>query len=197
MKQFFFLCETWSNSESVAWAVEFRRPRAYLLYLILANSKAREAGHVAGHSRPSDRPSCFSLLFCKKILELKRNQPAVQVSLSGNFAKKPSAFLEINPQSNSAGWRKFTNKTLSSHKINLTSLSSLRVFFKKNPQILIELNHNLFHPLLPHEQHYTYNLNTKTCWNQKLLNIKFNQEFKNYNFIIEQILKFKILSQFI
>jgi len=173
------------------------------LYLrILANSKAREAGHVAGHSRPSDRPdgrpwSCFSLSFCKKILELKRNQPAVQVSLSGNFAKKPSAFLKINPQSNSDGWRKFANKTLSSHKINPMSLFSLSFFFQKTPQILIESNHNPFHPLLPHEQHYTYNLNTKTCWNQKLLNIKFNQEFKNYNFIIEQILKFKILSQFI
>ena len=70
-------------------------------------------------------------------------------------------------------------------------------FFQKNPQILIESNHNPFHPLLQHEQHYTYNLNTKTCWNQKLLNIKFNQEFKNYNFIIEKILKFKMLSQFI
>jgi len=108
------------------------------LYLrILANSKAREAGHVAGHSRPSDRPdgrpwSCFSLSFCKKILELKRNQPAVQVSLSGNFAKKPSAFLKINPQSNSDGWRKFANKTLSSHKINPMSLFSLS-FFSKNP----------------------------------------------------------------
>ena len=39
----------------------------------------------------------------KKTLELKRNQPSVQVPLLENFAKKPSAFLKINPQSNSAG----------------------------------------------------------------------------------------------
>jgi len=63
--------------------------------------------------------------------------------------------------------------------------------------ILIKSNHNPYHSLLLHEQHYTYNLNTKTRWNQKLLNIEFDQEFKNYNFIIEQILKFKMLSQFI
>ena len=35
------------------------------------------------------------------------------------------------------------------------------------------------------------NLNTKTHRNQKLLNIEFDQKFKNYNFIIEYILKFK------
>ena len=106
---------------------------------ILANSEAREAGHVAGRSRPSDRPggwlrSCFSRSFCKrKTLKLKRNQPALQVPLSENFAKKPLAFLEINPQSNSAGWRKFVNKTLSFHKINSSSLSSLMFFFFKKP----------------------------------------------------------------
>ena len=105
---------------------------------ILANSEAREAGHVAGRSRPSDRPggrpkSCFSRSFCKKTLELKRNQPAVQVPLSENFAKKPLAFLEINPQSNSAGWRKFANKTLSFYKINPPSLSSLKFFLQKKP----------------------------------------------------------------
>jgi len=41
--------------------------------------------------------------FTKKTFELKRNEPAVQVPLSENFAKKSSGFLEINPQSNSAG----------------------------------------------------------------------------------------------
>ena len=75
---------------------------------ILANSEVREAGHVADCSRPSDRPggrprSCFPRSFCKNPLELKRNQPAVQVPLSENFAKKPSTFLEINPQSNNTG----------------------------------------------------------------------------------------------
>ena len=179
------------------------RPVVVNLFLAIPGQfPGQGACHVAGKSRPSDRPggrprSCFPRPFCKKTLELKRNQPVVQVPLLENFVKKPSAFLKINPQSNIAGWRKFTNKTLSFNKINPPSLSSLSFFFQKNPQILIESNHNLFHPLLPHEQHYTYNLNTKTCWNQKLLNIKFNQEFKNYNFIIEQILKFKILSQFI
>ena len=39
----------------------------------------------------------------QKALELKRNQPAVQVPLLETLAKKPSAFLKINPQSNSAG----------------------------------------------------------------------------------------------
>ena len=63
--------------------------------------------------------------------------------------------------------------------------------------ILIKSNHNPYLSLLLHEQHYTYNLNTKTRSNQKLLNIEFDQEFKNYNFIIERILKFKMLSQFI
>jgi len=28
-------------------------------------------------------------------------------------------------------------------------------------------------------------LNTKTRWNQKLLNIEFDHEFRNYNIIIE------------
>ena len=41
--------------------------------------------------------------FAKKTLELYRNQPVVQLPLSGIFAKKPSIFLKINPQSNSQG----------------------------------------------------------------------------------------------
>ena len=105
---------------------------------VLANSEAIEVGHIAGRSRPSDRSggrpiSCFLQSFFKKILELKRNQPMIQVPLSGNFVKKPSAFLEINPQSNNAGFRKFANKTLNFHKINPSSLSSLRFFYKKKP----------------------------------------------------------------
>ena len=84
----------------------FRRSNLYLRFA--ANSASREAGHVVRFSRPSDRPSgrprsCFPQPFCKKALELKRNQPAVQVPLLENFAKKPSVFLKINPQSNSAG----------------------------------------------------------------------------------------------
>ena len=35
------------------------------------------------------------------------------------------------------------------------------------------------------------------CWNQKFLNIELDQELKNYNFIKEWILKFKMFSQFI
>ena len=109
---------------------------ANLFLTILGQFPGQGACHVAGKSRPSDRPggrprSCFPRPFCKKALELKRNQPAVQVPLLENFAKKPSAFLKINPQSNSAGWRKFTNKTLSFNKINPPSLSSLRFFSKK------------------------------------------------------------------
>jgi len=74
-------------------------PRWHLSLRILANSEARKAG---GRSRPSDRPggrsrSCFLWSFCKITLELKRNQPAVQVPLSENFAKNLSAFVEINP----------------------------------------------------------------------------------------------------
>jgi len=41
--------------------------------------------------------------FAKKNLKLYKNQPAVQLPLSGFFAKKPSIFLKINPQSNSQG----------------------------------------------------------------------------------------------
>jgi len=44
--------------------------------------------------------SSASRPFCKKVLRLYRNQPAVQSPLSENFAKKPSTFSEINPQSN-------------------------------------------------------------------------------------------------
>ena len=120
--------------ENETFAAPRRAAHHYLRFA--ANSASREAGHVASFSRPSDRPSgrprsCFPQPFCKKALELKRNQPAVQVPLLENFAKKPSAFLKINPRSNSAGRRKFTNKTLSFNKINPPSLSSLRFFFKK------------------------------------------------------------------
>ena len=81
-------------------------PNHYLRFA--ANTASREARHVTSFSRPSDRPSgrprsCFPQPFCKKALELKRNQPAVQIPLLENFAKKPSAFLKINPQSHSAG----------------------------------------------------------------------------------------------
>ena len=64
-------------------------------------------------------------------------------------------------------------------------------FSLEKPRLSTKSNHSPFHPLLLHEQHYTYNLNTKKRWNQKLINIEFDQEFKNYNFIIEWILKFK------
>ena len=62
--------------------------------------------HIIVKSRPSDRArgryrSCDSQSFCKKSLELYQNQPAVRPPLSGNFTKKPSTFLKINPQSTS------------------------------------------------------------------------------------------------
>jgi len=62
--------------------------------------------HVIAQSRTSDRArgryrSCDSQSFCKKSLELYQNQPAVRPPLSGNFTKKPSTFLKINPQSTS------------------------------------------------------------------------------------------------
>ena len=44
--------------------------------------------------RVDDSDHTFSGHFVKKTLELKRNQPAVQVPLSGNFAKKPSIFFK-------------------------------------------------------------------------------------------------------
>jgi len=86
-------------------------------------------GRRIGRADGLDR--AFPGHFAKKVLELKRNQSAVQVPLSKKFAKKLSIFLKINLQSNSTSWRKFANKTLSSHKINPTSLSSLSFFFKK------------------------------------------------------------------
>ena len=138
---------------------------------------------AVGSARRTVQILSFPVIFQKKTLGLNRNQPVVQPPLLGNFVKKPSTFFEINPRSNSPGSKKFANRTLSFHKIN--------------SQILIKSNHNPFYRLLPHKQHYTYNSNTKTCWNQKLLNIEFDQKFKNYNFIIERILKFKTLSQFI
>ena len=74
----------------------------------------------------------LSVILQKKIQELKRNQPTVQVPLLENFTKKPSAFLKINPQSNNAGIRKFANKILTFHKIN-PPFCPLSWCFQKKP----------------------------------------------------------------
>ena len=115
-----------------------------------------------------------------------------------NFFEKTFNFSWNQPEIQHSMFKKFAMKTLNSF-IKLTPCFDhlSETFFRKNPQILMKLNHNSFHSLLMHEQHYTYNLDTKTCCNRKLLNIDFDQEFKNYNFIIEWILKFKTHLQFI
>jgi len=55
-------------------------------------------GRPIGRANGLDLP--FPGHFAKKILGLYRNQPAVQPLLLENFAKKPSTFSGINPQSN-------------------------------------------------------------------------------------------------
>jgi len=79
---------------------------------ILANFEVREAGHVAGCSRPSDRPggrprSCFPLSFCKK---------------------KTSNLREINPRS------KFLSQKILQKSPQLFSKST------RSPTILVEGN---------------------------------------------------------
>lgn len=75
--------------------------------------------------------SCSSCLFCKETLKLQRNQPAIRPPLSGNFKKKPSFFIKINPRSNSPGSGKFAKKTYSFHKINPRVLILFQNFFRK------------------------------------------------------------------
>jgi hypothetical protein len=73
------------------------------------------ANERAGHPQPSDQPGgrsipCKFQPFCKKVLD--------RPHLSGNFVKKYTTFLQINPQSNLSGSEKIAKKTLSFHKIN-------------------------------------------------------------------------------
>ena len=88
-------------------------------------------GRRIGRTNGPDR--AFFCHFAKKSSNLREINPRSKFLSQEILQKKPSAFLKINSQSNSAGWRKFANKTLSSHKINPTSISSLSFFFKKNP----------------------------------------------------------------
>ena len=79
------------------------------LYTILGTKEANQRRHVTSDSQSSDRSGrrlgsyLSQIFFCKKALELQRNQPSVWPPLSINFAKKLSIFYRINLQSNKQG----------------------------------------------------------------------------------------------
>jgi hypothetical protein len=100
--------------------------------------------------------------FAKKILDFCQNQLAIQPSLLHNFVKSLITFSKSTCNPTFPVQKKFINKTLSFRKFNPPSRFSLGNYFRKNLWILIKSNHKPFHPLVLHEQHYTYNLNTKT-----------------------------------
>ena len=124
---------------------------SYLYNRKLGSFTGTRACQVAASPQPSDHVR-FSIIL-QKTLKLQRNEPEVLHPLR-NFCEKPSPFIEINPQSSLQGSEKFAKRTLYFHEINPPSHSSLR--------ILIKSNHDPFHSLLLHRQHYAHNLNTKT-----------------------------------
>lgn len=79
-------------------------------------------------------------LFAKKPSNFSRINPQ-SCFLSGFYIKKSSNFIEINPQSRPGVWPSlFAKKSSNFSWINPQSMSPLRFFFLKKPSNFIEIN---------------------------------------------------------
>ena len=104
--------------------------------------------------------------FCKNILGLLRNnQTAARPPLSGNFAKKAPNFSQNQSKVQQSRFKEICKKNLKFVK-STRRPDPLSEFLKKNSQILIKSNDNLFHPFS-----YTSNI-MHAIWTPKHVRIK-------------------------
>ena len=101
--------------------------------------------------------------FREKALNFSQNQPVVQQFRFKEICKENFKFSLNQPDVQDL-FQDFFRKTL-----------GFQYIVKQQPVPFVTSTRAILY----------YNLNTKMRWNQKLLNIEFDQEFKTYNFVIK------------